>query len=74
MILLQIAQILGLIHCIHEYGFDFCTTVGASMEPTLSARGDVLVFEKVSHRLNKAFYGGSDASSCRPSGSRSRQA
>ncbi|CAD7957691.1 unnamed protein product [Amoebophrya sp. A120] len=47
----RFVQFFGLLHCLHEYGFDFCTTVGASMEPVFSETGNVLLYEKFSKYL-----------------------
>mmetsp|Transcript_79082 Transcript_79082/g.219742 ORF Transcript_79082/g.219742 Transcript_79082/m.219742 type:complete len:177 (-) Transcript_79082:141-671(-) len=44
-------QLVGLLHCVQEYGIDFSTTVGASMVPVFNASGDVLLFERLSQRL-----------------------
>ncbi|CAE8603920.1 unnamed protein product [Polarella glacialis] len=44
-------QLVGLLHCVQEYGIDFSTTVGASMIPVFNSSGDVLLFERFSHRM-----------------------
>jgi len=45
-------QLLGLLHCVQEYGIDFSTTVGASMVPVFRSSGDVLLFERLTHRFS----------------------
>eukprot|EP00747_Dinoflagellata_sp_TGD_P167036 gnl/TRDRNA2_/TRDRNA2_190777_c0_seq1.p1 gnl/TRDRNA2_/TRDRNA2_190777_c0~~gnl/TRDRNA2_/TRDRNA2_190777_c0_seq1.p1 ORF type:complete len:184 (-),score=26.27 gnl/TRDRNA2_/TRDRNA2_190777_c0_seq1:37-588(-) len=45
-------QLVGLLHCIQEYGIDFSTTTGASMVPVFNASGDVLLFERFTHRTS----------------------
>merc|ERR1712113_944493 len=44
-------QLVGLLHCVQEYGIDFSTTVGSSMVPVFNAAGDVLLFERLTQRL-----------------------
>merc|ERR1719265_2066531 len=44
-------QLVGLLHCVQEYGIDFSTTVGASMVPDFNAAGDVLLFDRLTHRI-----------------------
>eukprot|EP00931_Biecheleriopsis_adriatica_P069931 TRINITY_DN43734_c0_g1_i1.p1 TRINITY_DN43734_c0_g1~~TRINITY_DN43734_c0_g1_i1.p1 ORF type:complete len:182 (+),score=15.44 TRINITY_DN43734_c0_g1_i1:34-546(+) len=44
-------QLVGLLHCVQEYGIDFSTTVGASMVPTFNPSGDVLLFERLTQRI-----------------------
>mmetsp|Transcript_58472 Transcript_58472/g.165148 ORF Transcript_58472/g.165148 Transcript_58472/m.165148 type:complete len:171 (-) Transcript_58472:140-652(-) len=46
-------QLLGLLHCVQEYGVDFSTTIGSSMVPVFNDRGDgdVLIFERLTQRL-----------------------
>ncbi|CAE7215062.1 imp1 [Symbiodinium necroappetens] len=44
-------QLVGLLHCVQEYGIDFSTTVGASMVPVFNASGDVLLYERLTQRL-----------------------
>lgn len=44
-------QLIGLIHCVQEYGIDFSTTIGASMVPTCNESGDVLIFERITQRF-----------------------
>jgi len=41
----------GATHCIVEYGFDVSTTIGASMEPIFSAQGDIILYDRFSHRV-----------------------
>merc|ERR1740138_348992 len=48
---IQWLQLVGLLHCVQEYGIDFSTTVGASMVPVFNVSGDVLLFERLSQRL-----------------------
>ncbi|CAD7955795.1 unnamed protein product [Amoebophrya sp. A25] len=47
-ILFRCVQFYGILHCMEEYGFGFCTTVGASMEPVFSASGNVVLVERFS--------------------------
>eukprot|EP00927_Polykrikos_kofoidii_P036442 TRINITY_DN30768_c0_g2_i1.p1 TRINITY_DN30768_c0_g2~~TRINITY_DN30768_c0_g2_i1.p1 ORF type:complete len:172 (+),score=30.49 TRINITY_DN30768_c0_g2_i1:91-606(+) len=44
-------QLVGLLHCVQEYGIDFSTTVGASMVPVFNSSGDVILFERFSQRF-----------------------
>jgi len=44
-------QLVGMLHCVQEYGIDFSTTVGASMVPVFNSSGDVLLFERLTQRL-----------------------
>jgi len=44
-------QLVGLLHCVQEYGIDFSTTVGASMVPVFNPQGDVLLFERLTSRI-----------------------
>ncbi|EER17142.1 hypothetical protein Pmar_PMAR009577 [Perkinsus marinus ATCC 50983] len=45
-------QFAGLLHCTQEYVFDFSTTQGGSMEPSIRSQGCVLFYDKVSPRVN----------------------
>lgn len=40
-------QFAGLLHCTQEYVFDFSTTQGGSMEPSIRSQGCVLFYDKV---------------------------
>ncbi|KAF4666384.1 hypothetical protein FOL46_003095 [Perkinsus olseni] len=44
-------QFAGLLHCTQEYIFDFSTTQGGSMEPSIRSEGCVLFYDKVFPRL-----------------------
>ncbi|KAF4665798.1 hypothetical protein FOL47_004427 [Perkinsus chesapeaki] len=44
-------QFAGLLHCTQEYIFDFSTTQGGSMEPSIRSEGCVLFYDKVLPRL-----------------------
>eukprot|EP00929_Paragymnodinium_shiwhaense_P039475 TRINITY_DN20717_c0_g1_i2.p1 TRINITY_DN20717_c0_g1~~TRINITY_DN20717_c0_g1_i2.p1 ORF type:complete len:180 (+),score=15.52 TRINITY_DN20717_c0_g1_i2:113-652(+) len=45
-------QLVGVLHCLQEYGIDFSTTVGSSMVPVFNPSGDVLLFERLTQRLH----------------------
>ena len=44
---LKLVQAVGIFHCVQTYGFDFATSTGASMTPTVHGEGALLWFEKV---------------------------
>ena len=44
-------RLISILHCFKEYVFDFSTTVGASMMPVFGKAGDVLVFDRLTHRI-----------------------
>ena len=48
---LKLVQAFGLFHCVQTYGFDFATSTGASMTPTVSSDGSLLFFEKISPQI-----------------------
>ena len=50
-VMLQITSGMGLAYCVSEYGFNTTACEGPSMIPTLHDEGDVILVEKVSHRL-----------------------
>mmetsp|Transcript_23067 Transcript_23067/g.53781 ORF Transcript_23067/g.53781 Transcript_23067/m.53781 type:complete len:181 (+) Transcript_23067:41-583(+) len=44
-------QFVGTLHILHEYLFDFSTTAGASMVPTIRTIGDVVLIDRLSLRF-----------------------
>ena len=48
----KLVQAVGIFHCVQTYGFDFATSTGASMTPTVHGEGSLLFFEKVSPRIS----------------------
>jgi inner membrane protease subunit 1 len=48
---LKLVQAFGIFHCIQTYGFDFATSTGASMTPTVDGNGSLLFFEKISPQI-----------------------
>ena len=50
-VILQIGSGIALAFCISEYGFNTTVCEGPSMMPTLHDEGDVIFFEKFSHKI-----------------------
>uniref|UniRef100_A0A0G4GRW4 Peptidase S26 domain-containing protein n=1 Tax=Chromera velia CCMP2878 TaxID=1169474 RepID=A0A0G4GRW4_9ALVE len=48
---LKTVGLIGSLHVVHEYLFDFATAVGPSMIPLLSGSGDIVLLDRFSHRF-----------------------
>lgn len=49
---LKLFQAVGVFHCVQTYCFDFATSTGASMTPTVHGEGALLWFEKISPQIS----------------------